>query len=336
MAEKTKILIIRFSSIGDIVLTTPVIRCLKQQIEGEVEVHYITKQAYAAILESNPYIDKVYSIKKKVSEVASDLRKEKYNFIIDLHKNIRSSRVKSSISGKSFSFDKLNYEKWMMVNFKKNLLPDIHIVDRYLASVKSLGIKNDDKGLDYFIPNEEKINVSDLPINFQQGYIAFAIGGQHATKCLPVDKIIDICRKVELPIVLLGGKNDQRVAKFIEDKLDQKILNGCGIFSLHQSASLVEQASLIITHDTGLMHIAAAFKKKIVSIWGNTIPEFGMFPYLPSALKHYSQMIQVDQLSCRPCSKIGFEQCPKGHFKCMKLIDEDTVVEHVYDLLKLD
>jgi ADP-heptose:LPS heptosyltransferase len=118
--------------------------------------------------------------------------------------------------------------------------------------------------------------------------------------------------------------------------LDQKILNGCGIYSLHQSASLVEQSSLVITHDTGLMHIAAAFKKKIVSIWGNTIPEFGMYPYLPPHLKEYNKIIQIEELSCRPCSKIGFDKCPKGHFKCMKLIDEDYVVEQVYDLLKLD
>jgi len=336
MAQKTKILIIRFSSIGDIVLTTPVIRCLKEQLEGEVEIHYITKQAYAPILEANPHLSKVYSIKKKISEVAGELRKEKYDFIIDLHKNIRSSRVKSSISGKSYSFEKLNYEKWMMVNFKKNLLPDVHIVDRYIDTAKNLGIKNDQKGLDYFIPSEDQINLKDLPKSFQKGYIAFAIGGQHATKCLPVDKILDICRKVELPIVLLGGKNDQRVAKFVEDKLDQKILNGCGIYSLHQSASLVEQSSLVITHDTGLMHIAAAFKKKIISIWGNTIPEFGMYPYLPPHLKEYNKIIQIEELSCRPCSKIGFDKCPKGHFKCMKLIDEDYVVEQVYDLLKLD
>jgi heptosyltransferase-2 len=335
MSKKTKILIIRFSSIGDIVLTSPVVRCLKQQLQGQVEIHYITKKSYTNLLEHNPHIDKVYGIEKKVSEVSSHLRKEKYTHVIDLHKNLRSARVKSVVSGKKYAFDKLNIEKWMAVNLKSSSLPDIHIVDRYMATVESLGVKNDHKGLDFFIDPSDFIPKSTLPASFQNGFVAFAIGGQHATKCLPVDKMIDICKKVEIPIVLLGGKEDMRVAKFIEDKLDQKIINGCGSYSIHQSASIASQAEVVITHDTGMMHIAAAFNRKIVSIWGNTIPEFGMYPYLPKDLKHYSEIIEVKELACRPCSKIGFDKCPKGHFKCMKQISEDRIVEKVYDLLKL-
>lgn len=336
MSKKTKILVIRFSSIGDIVLTSPVIRCLKEQFQGEVEIHYITKKGYATLLDHNPFIDKVYAIDKKVSEVSASLRKEKYNYVIDLHKNLRSARVKAIVSGKKFSFNKLNVEKWMAVNLKSDSLPDIHIVQRYLDTVKELGVVNDEKGLDFFIDPDQKIEKSSLPLSFQSGYIAFAIGGQHATKCLPVDKMIEICKKVELPIILLGGNEDQRVAKFIEDKLDQKIINGCGKYSIHESASIVSQADAVITHDTGMMHIAAAFKRKIVSIWGNTIPEFGMYPYFPKNLKNYNEIIEIKELSCRPCSKIGFDKCPKGHFKCMKQISEDRVVEKVYDLLKLN
>ncbi len=336
MSKKTKILVIRFSSIGDIVLTSPVMRCLKEQLEGAIEIHYITKKGYATLLEHNPFVDKVYSIDKKVSEVSAALKKEKYNYVIDLHKNLRSARVKAVVSGKKFSFDKLNVEKWMAVNLKSKSLPDIHIVQRYLDTVKNLGVVNDDKGLDFFIAPDQKIEKSSLPPAFQNGYIAFAIGGQHATKCLPVDKMIEICKKVELPIVLLGGNEDQRVAKFIEDKLDQKIINGCGKYSIHESASIVSQADAVITHDTGMMHIAAAFKRKIVSIWGNTIPEFGMYPYFPKNLKHYNETIEIKELSCRPCSKIGFDKCPKGHFKCMKQISEARVVGKVYDLLKVN
>ncbi len=336
MATKTKILIIRFSSIGDIVLTSTLVRCLKEQFQGELEVHYLIKKQYASIMESNPYISKVYAFEKNSTEIIADLKNEKYNYIVDLQKNARSLKIKSKISAKALTFNKLNIEKWFAVNFKSHSLPNVHIVDRYLESVKSLGIKNDGKGLDYFIPDSEKINSKDLPKNFSNGYIAFAIGAQHATKCLPVDKIIEICKKVELPVVLLGGKDDLRVAKFIEDKLDKKIWNGCGKYSLHQSASIISNAALVITHDTGLMHIAAAFKKKIVSVWGNTIPEFGMYPYLPKNLKHYSKIIEIKELKCRPCSKIGFDKCPKGHFKCMKQIQEDNVVDQVFDLLQMD
>ncbi|HUM45662.1 MAG TPA: glycosyltransferase family 9 protein, partial [Chitinophagales bacterium] len=110
------------------------------------------------------------------------------------------------------------------------------------------------------------------------------------------------------------------------------IFNGCGKFSLNQSASLLKSARLVITHDTGLMHIAAALRKKIISVWGNTVPEFGMYPYYGTAV-HQEGIVQIQGLPCRPCSKIGFEKCPKGHFRCMQLIDENEIVKMVENLL---
>ena len=115
-----------------------------------------------------------------------------------------------------------------------------------------------------------------------------------------------------------------QTARPLSDKAQGKVYNACGRFSINQSASLVQQARVVITPDTGLMHIAAAFKKKIISVWGNTIPEFGMFPYLPDK---DSRIIQVEGLSCRPCSKIGYSSCPKKHFRCMNDIDEKQLAE---------
>src|SRR5262245_21716119 len=141
-----KILILRFSSIGDIVLTTPVPRCVKTQLEN-VEVHYATKAQYRSILESNPYVDKVFLLGGNLNDLVSELRKEKYDVILDLHNNLRTRILKWKLGVKSYSFDKLNIEKWLMVNFKINKLPDVHIVDRYLETAKSLGVKNDALGL---------------------------------------------------------------------------------------------------------------------------------------------------------------------------------------------
>lgn len=87
--------------------------------------------------------------------------------------------------------------------------------------------------------------------------------------------------------------------------------------TLNESAALLKQASVVITHDTGMMHIAAAFQKKIISIWGNTVPDFGMYPYLNNEYRNSFKIIENNDLSCRPCSKIGFDKCPTGHFKCM-------------------
>jgi len=326
--SEMKILIIRFSSIGDIVLTSPIIRCIKQQVK-DVEVHYITKKQFALILENNPYIDKLYTIEKNISEVAKELKKENYDFVVDLHHNLRSAQVKSILGKKSKSFSKLNIEKWMMVNLKINKLPNIHIVDRYFETVKSLGVKNDENGLDYFIPKKDEVDLSTLPTEFQNGYVVFVIGAKFATKQLPDEKIVSIIQKINQPVILLGGKEDFEKGEAIKSQVTSHgIFNACGKYNLNQSASLVKQAKKIITHDTGLMHIAAAFKKEIISVWGNTIPEFGMYPYYGNT-EIRNLKSEIRNLNCRPCSKLGFAECPKKHFKCMHEINEEEIVDWV-------
>lgn len=319
-----KFLIIRLSSIGDIVLTTPVVRNLKQQVQ-ESEIHYLTKPQYVSILENNPNISKVHSYKPNDKEFLNELRNEVFDYVIDLHKNIRTHFFKNKLGILAFSFDKLNWEKWIMVNFKKNKLPDIHIVDRYLKSLAVFDVRNDQKGLDYFVPIADEINLLSLPYNLPYGYIAIAIGAQHFTKRVPNEKVIEICNNLQTPVILLGGKEDFENAQIIEAQVTTiNVYNACGKYNLNQSASLVRQAKVVITGDTGLMHIAAAFKKRIISVWGNTIPEFGMSPYLADA---NSVIIQEKELSCRPCSKIGFKKCPQKHFKCMQNIDSKRVAD---------
>lgn len=309
-----KILIIRFSSIGDIVLTTPVVRCLKKQLN--VELHYLTKSSFGGILNNNPYLDKVHTIDKEISkELIQELKGENFDFVVDLHNNLRTLRIKKALKVQSKSFPKLNIQKWLLVNLKINKMPNVHIVDRYLETVIHLGVKNDNEGLDYFIPEASKVDLSRLPQEQSKEYVAVVIGGQHATKMIPTQKLIELCKKLAEPIVLLGGPEDASRADKIVEAVGAKVFNACGKFKLDESASLVQQANWIITHDTGLMHIAAAFKKRIVSVWGNTVPELGMYPYLADSK---SKIVEVKELSCRPCSKIGFAKCPKTHFKCME------------------
>jgi ADP-heptose:LPS heptosyltransferase len=317
-----KILIIRFSSIGDIVLTTPVIRCLKQQ-RPEIEIHYLTKNSFKSILENNPYLSKVHTIEKEAKEVIGILKKENFDFIIDLHHNIRSLQIKKALGKPTSTLKKLNFKKWLLVNFKINILPPIHVVDRYIQTLAPLEVKNDLQGLDFFIPVKDKINITSLPLTHQNGYIGFVIGAKHFTKQLPTKKIISICKKINQPIILLGGKEDISRAIQIEKAVGLTIYNACGEYNLNQSASLIKHASKIISHDTGLMHIAAAFKKDIFSVWGNTVPAFGFAPYMAGK---ESKIIEVLHLSCRPCSKIGYDKCPKGHFKCMSNINEDLII----------
>lgn len=316
MQKPLKILIVRFSSIGDIVLTSPVVRCLKEQLNAEI--HFITKQSFKSVVAHNPNIDKIYTIKDSVSEVLEDIKAENYDWIIDLHNNLRSIQLKR-IRVKSKSFKKLTFQKLLLTTFGINTMPKSHTADRYLDAISHLGVINDGKGLDYFFSKEDEVNLSE----FEKQYITFAIGGTHFTKILPTKKIIEICNKQQKQVVLVGGKEDFERGEEIA-KSCKNVINTCGKHTINQSAYIVKNSDLLITHDTGMMHIAAAFKIKIYSVFGGTHPSLGFTPYLPNS---DNKIIQVENLSCRPCHRFGKSNCPKGHFKCMNLIDENLFTE---------
>lgn len=319
-----KFLVIRFSSIGDIVLTSPVVRILKTQVE-DAEVHFLTKPEYKSLVDNNIYIDKVHILNPKFSKTIEELKYEFFDYIIDLHNNLRTKRVKSALNLVSFSFNKLNIEKWRYVNFKHNVLPDISIVDRYLETIKLFETKNDNKGLEFFILTKDEIDVKELNL-VKNTYAVIVVGAKLFTKQIPSEKIIDLCNNINFPIVLLGGKEDIEKAEIITKSVNTKIINVCGKYNINQSASIIKQSNFVITADTGLMHIASAFKKNIISIWGNTVPEFGMYPYMPG---EKSKIFEVKNLKCRPCSKIGFSNCPKKHFKCMNDINNIEIIEYI-------
>ncbi len=322
-----KFLIIRFSSIGDIVLTTPIIRCLKQQLPDS-EIHYLTKEKFFPVIAANPYIDRIHTLKNDLNEVLNTLKPVGFDYIVDLHKNLRSARVKIALKKPSGTFDKLNVEKWLLVNLRINRLPEKHIVDRYFKAVSSLEVINDHKGLDYFIPEEDSIQYADLPPTHRNGFIGIVIGGTHYTKMLPVEKLIELCKLIEKPLILLGGREERGKAVQVVEQCGDKVYNACGLYNINQSAALIKLSSKVVCNDTGLMHIAAAFNKEIFSVWGNTVPGFGMYPYLPEG-KGASSIIEVKGLSCRPCSKIGYSDCPKGHFKCMLDLDMEQLAAMV-------
>lgn len=310
-----KFLILRFSSIGDIVLTTPVVRCLKQQMPN-CTIHFVTKKQYVSVLQNNPYIDEIIEYDGNWDALISDLKYNDYTYVIDLHHNLRTAGIKRHLKAKCFSFNKLNIQKWLATSFKINILPNQHIVDRYLATLNKFNIVNDGKGLDFFLDENHLLKEDDLPTTHLFGFIALVIGAAHATKQLPIAQLIQLCQSINYPIILLGGNEDVKIGNLIAETDPIKIYNSCGKFRLQESAQIVQKSKLVITHDTGLMHIAAAFKKPIISIWGNTVPSFGMTPYYGStSVPNF--IFEVKNLSCRPCSKIGHKKCPKKHFKCM-------------------
>ena len=326
-----KFLLIRFSSIGDIVLTTPVIRCLKKQVP-DAEVHFLVKNSFRAVVENNPYIDKLHVLAHSWELMIEELKTEEYDFIIDLQHNNKTLRIKNALKKKAFSFYKLNIQKYLYTAFKINRLPNTHIVDRYLQTVASFGVVNDGAGLDYFIAPSEVTGKGDIPTSHSAGYIACVIGAAHGTKRWPVHKWKEFCSGMDHPIILLGGPEDAANGEEIASIDKLKVYNACGKFKLNESADLVRNAKLVISNDTGLMHIAAAFKKPVISIWGNTVPAFGMYPYYGTTPTNECR-IETTGLWCRPCSKIGYTKCPLGHFNCMEKIATQTLHEKVMEKL---
>lgn len=318
-----KILIIRFSSIGDIVLTSPVIRCLKQQLPDS-EIHYLTKTHYSQIIEGNPFVSKIYAIESSVKEVIGSLQSEKYDVIIDLHNNIRSHQVTSALKVKAFRYNKQSFKRFLLTRFNLNLLHN-HVVDRYFTAVAPLNVINDGKGLDYFIPEKDEVPVQQLPFTHLAGYCVIVVGAKHFTKQIPMVKLEELCSKIKIPILLLGGPDDVYLGLQLENKDHFKISSACGRYNINQSAAVIKRAKYIITPDTGMMHIAAAFNKRIISIWGGTEKRLGFTPYLVN--NSTSVIIENNQLSCRPCHRFGLDKCPKDHFKCMMDLDMQKVVD---------
>lgn len=326
-----KFLLVRFSSIGDIVLTTPVIRCLKEQVPG-AEVHFLTKENYRMVLENDPHLDKLWTTDGGLEDIADQLRNEQFDALIDLHHNLRTLKLQRLLRVRRYAFPKLNIEKWLLVNLHINRMPATHIVDRYLSTVSRFGVKNDHQGLQFSIPENAAAVLQDLPDTHRNGYLAVAIGAQHSTKMMPSEKIGRVLKKAGVPAVLLGGKEDRTRGAQVVMACGDQVVNACGKYTLSESAALIRAARVVLTHDTGLMHIAAALHKPIVSVWGNTVPAFGMTPYLPGEEESKSILLERKELHCRPCSKIGFDKCPKGHFDCIRGIEDDEITEAVRTL----
>lgn len=320
----TKVLIIRFSSIGDIVLCTPVIRCIKDQLGAEI--HFLTKKRFSGLLSANPKIDQIISY-EDIENDLNALVSNEYDYIIDLHNNLRSKKVCRSLGKETFTLDKINIPKWLKVNLGVNRLPSKHIVSRKFDAIKGLKVHYDGTGLDFYFEEEAGL-LSDYPKS--KNRIGIVLGAAHFTKRIPRELIADIIVNNDAEFFLLGGPAEFEQGDILAKEFN--VVNWCGKASLHGSAQLIDSCDLIISADTGLMHISAALNKKIIAIWGSTIPEFGMYPFMKADGQVFYNA-EVEDLHCRPCSKIGYKYCPKGHFACMKNQDLKDINKQIKDLL---
>lgn len=325
-----KILFIRFSSIGDIVLTTPAIRCTKNQLP-EAELHFVCKKSFQQVMEHNPYISKFFYLDNNLPQLIQLLKQEKYDYVIDLHKNYRSVRIAKALHTTVSTYRKLSWQKFLLTKTGIDWMPQIHISQRCLNAVAPLGVKDDGKGLDYFIAPSDRVATSDLPFSHLHGFVAVVIGASFFTKKLPVEKLQELCTKIPYPIILIGGKEDALEGDAIAQIDSIKIYNACGKFSLNESADLIRQSKVVVSHDTGMQYIACAYQKNVVAIWGGTSPKLAVEPYYGSSVPINSKHTNfiVPNLKCQPCSNFGTATCPKKHFRCMQLQPIDTIAQQV-------
>lgn len=272
----------------------------------------MTGEKFKNLLSGNPYIDRIVTDSEGLMTTRKWIQDQNFDLIVDLHKNRISILLTLGLKAKLIRYDKLNVKKWWYVLTKKNVLPDKHLVDRYFDALRNENINNDGLGLDFSLNRDAIVN--DLPSH----YNVIVLGAAHKTKRIPENIVSQWVQRSSLPVVLIGGADVVNEGKSLAGGLTEKVINATGQLSIDESAYVLSRAEKILTGDTGMMHLSAALKKSVIVLWGNTTPAFGMYPYYGNQPVGW-QSKEVHNLACRPCSKLGFQECPKGHFKCMML-----------------
>ncbi len=313
-----RILIIRLSSIGDIVLTTPLIRQARTAFP-DAQIDFLTRATFAELLLHNPHLSQVL--------ILEEFQPARYDLCIDLQNNLRSRWLRCALAQHVASYRKENWKKLLLIWFKWNLLAQSPPVPlRYLSACQKFGIEDDGKGCDIFLSESAKRFAAEAIE--PKTTLAVCYGAAHFTKRFPIEKMASvlnaILNKQNIQILLLGGTDDAALGKKLLAMLTypDRVKDFSGKCSLLETAALLSRADAVLTNDTGLMHISAAFQKPIVAVFGSSVREFGFTPF-----RTPYQILEHQGLKCRPCSHIGRKSCPAKHFRCMQEIDPLAVLQ---------
>ena len=295
--EINKILIIRLSSLGDILLTTPVVRAIRKKYPS-AEIHFVVKKGFEVAVRTNKNIDKIFVFEKDApSNLKNEIRRTGYNLIFDFQNNWRSRELVKGVPGKVYKFRKPTFKKLLLVWTKINLLKDSKSITQRYAD--SADVELDEYGLELCIPGNIESNLPD-----GKKYIGFCPGAKHFTKIWPAEYFILLgneLTKSGYTVVLFGGKSEAelcgKISKAIKDSINCQ--NNDDLLSL---AVNMKKCDSVITNDSGLMHVASALEIPVIAIFGSSVKEFGFTPY---GVKNI--ILENKSLSCRPCSHIGKE-----------------------------
>jgi len=319
-----KILIIRLSSIGDILLTTPLIRSIKKK-NPALQIDFALKEEFFELLQNNLNLTNIHRYTKHSFEkqiLIKALISNDYNLVIDLQNNLRSREIIRPLHCQTLRFKNNNFKKFLLVHFKINKLKDApQIPVRY---AEAAGVELDSEGLDFFTaikPNSK--------LKADEKYIGLCPGAGHFTKRWPRECFIELGKRLEstgYKIALFGGLEEVDLCFEMENQIKNAI-NLCNT-SILQVGSDMKMCRVIYTNDSGLMHLASAVKVPIIAFFGSTVREFGFFPYKAKSIE-----LEMENLSCRPCTHIGRKSCPKIHFKCLKEIKTELAVNSLKNIM---
>lgn len=339
-----KILVIRFSSLGDVILTTPALKSIRQNFP-QSEIHFLTKEEYKEILLSNPNVNKIITISNDAG--FDELKRLKihlkdYDLIVDLHNNLRSFYLRLFSSAKKAVFKKYSLRKFLLVKFKINLMKELpSIAERYLKVLYKLGIR-----VEYIQPLQRGIlpEIFTTPETFQSldsklsqllspdsRLILIFPSAKHFTKTYSPEYFAELINKFDaekFSFVLVGKGNDKKNINIIKAKTGENVYDLCDQLNALELFELMKRCSLVISGDTGPMHIAEAANVPLIMIAGSSVKEFGFYPQNEKAI-----IIENEQLKCRPCSHVGRSECPLGHFKCIMELKPESILNEVKNLL---
>lgn len=342
LEKPNKIILFRLSSIGDIILTTPLIRCLKKTFPA-VRIDFVIKKEYADLMQFNPHISELIVFDKSsgmngLIKTRKYIIQERYDFFIDIHKNFRSLIVKTASRIKHRkSYSKSIWKRTILIWFKINLFKNVKPVYlKYFDTVQEIQVPYDGLGTEVFIPGEvmgkvDKMLVSHA-IDRNKEFITICPGATYWNKRWPAEKFMGLIelidRKTGYQVILLGGPGDRELCQFIKNSTSVQVTDFSGRLSLLESGALLSKSHCVVTNDSGMMHLAQSQKTPVVAIFGATVKELGFFP-----LKDKSIVIE-HSVPCRPCTHKGLDRCPRKHFKCMNSIEIKEVFKGLEKLLK--
>ncbi|MBI9073248.1 MAG: glycosyltransferase family 9 protein [Melioribacteraceae bacterium] len=322
LAKANRVLIIRLSSLGDIILTTPVLRAIKKK-HPQLKIDFLCFKNFADVLNQNPNISSLITYNKKdnLLDLTKLLRQNEYDFIFDLHNNFRTNKILRVLKIPFHQYKKPNLAKFMLVNFKINLIKKIiPITDRYILGFNDIEL--DEGSAEIFIPE----NIMPQLSRNSEKHIAFCPGSKHFTKMWPKEYFIQLGNMLTamgFKIVLLGGSSDRQICQEIYTQIAGSI-NLSNDDNLHLIAANLKECLVTVCNDSGMMHTSYSVGTPVISFFGSTVKELGFYPY-----KTKNLILENNSLNCRPCSHIGKNKCPKKHFKCMRDLTPELVIDDI-------